>query len=178
LVQEGFPPVAGATSIVEFIDETRGAKLYRHRLLPVEQDRRIEVRRLAAWFNEKFYSEVSGPLLTERFLKRQMSIEQGGGPPDGAAIRAAGINASYHLRYLGWLLGNREWLCGERMTFADLAAAAHLSIVDYLNQIPWSEEEAAKDWYMRMKCRPAFRPFLIETFPDLPPSAHYTELDF
>ena len=178
LVQEAVLPVPGAALIAEFIDETHGAKLYRHRLLPPEQDRRIEVRRLAAWFNEKFYSEVSGPLLAERFFKRLMSIEHGGGSPDGAAIRAAGINVVYHLRYLGWLLGNREWLSGERMTFADLAAAAHLSVVDYLGQIPWSKEEVAKDWYMRMKCRPAFRPFLIETFPGLAPSAHYTELDF
>jgi glutathione S-transferase len=178
LTHESVPPVPGAALIAEFIDETCGAKLVRHRLLPAEQSQRIEVRRLAAWFNEKFFSEVSGPLLTERFFKRQMSVEQGGGSPDGAAIRAARINASHHLRYLGWLLGNREWLSGERMTFADLAAAAHLSVVDYLGQIPWTEEAAAKDWYMRMKCRPAFRPFLTETFPGLAPAAHYAELDF
>lgn len=178
LTQESFPPVPGAALIMEFIDETHGTKLYRHRLLPVEQVWRVEVRRLAAWFNEKFYSEVSGPLLTERFFKRQMSIEQGGGSPDGSAIRAARINATYHLQYLGWLLGNGEWLSGERMTFADLAAAAHLSVIDYLGQIAWSEEQVVKDWYMRIKCRPSFRPFLSETFPGLAPAVHYTELDF
>jgi glutathione S-transferase len=178
LLIENFPPVPGAAVIAEFIDEMEGAKQYRHRLLPIEQDQRIEVRRLVVWFNEKFYFEVSGPLVMERVFKRQMTAEHGGGSPDGAALRAARINVSYHLRYLGWLLGDRDWLSGERMTFADLAAAAHLSVVDYLGQVPWSEEELAKNWYMRMKCRPSFRPFLTETFPGIQPAAHYAELDF
>jgi glutathione S-transferase len=83
LILEGAPPIPGAACIAEFIDETCGEKLYRHRLLPSEPGQHIEVRRLAAWFNEKFYAEVSGPLLTERFFKRLMP---NGGSPDGARI--------------------------------------------------------------------------------------------
>ena len=70
LVAEGFPPVPGAATIAEFLDETTGAELAERRLMPTETGRRVEVRRLAAWFNEKFFTEVSGPLVLERFYKR------------------------------------------------------------------------------------------------------------
>ena len=138
--------------------------------MPAEIGQRIEVRRLAAWFNEKFFAEVSGPLVLERFYKRLMRIEQGGGPPDTDAIRAARINVRYHIAYIGWLVRTRDWLAGDQMTFADLAAAAHLSAVDYLGDVPWSEDEASKNWYARVKSRPSFRPILAETWPGLAPA--------
>jgi glutathione S-transferase len=178
LVAEGYPPVPGAAIIAEFLDETRGADLYERRLMATEPGPRVEVRRLAAWFNEKFFAEVSGPLVTERFYKRHMRIEQGGGAPDTGAIRAARTNVRYHLAYIGWLVRTRDWLAGEKMTYADLAAAAHLSTVDYLGDVPWSEDEAAKNWYARVKSRPSFRPLLAETWPGLAPAASYTDLDF
>jgi glutathione S-transferase len=178
LVVEGFPPVPGAAVITEFLDETHGAQLQEHRLMPQEPGPRVEVRRLTAWFNEKFFTEVSGPLVLERFYKRLMRIEQGGGPPDTDAIRAARINVRYHLSYIGWLVRTRDWLAGDRMSFADLAAAAHLSAVDYLGDVPWNEDEAAKNWYARVKSRPSFRPLLAETWPGLAPAPTYTNLDF
>jgi glutathione S-transferase len=178
LMAEGYPPVPGAPVITEFLDETAGAAMAERRLLPVEIGRRVEVRRLTAWFNEKFFAEVSGPLVLERFYKRLMRIEQGGGPPDTDAIRAARINVRYHIAYIGWLVRTRDWLGGDRMTLADLAAAAHLSAVDYLGDVPWSEDEAAKVWYARVKSRPSFRPILAETWPGLAPAPAYTNLDF
>jgi glutathione S-transferase len=177
LVEEGYPPIPGAI-IAEFLDDTRGAEMGEHRLLPPEPGRRVEVRRLAAWFNEKFFAEVSGPLTMERFYKRLMRIEQGGGPPDTDAIRAARNNVRYHLAYIGWLVRTRDWLAGERLTYADLAAAAHLSTVDYLGDVPWSEDEAAKNWYARVKSRPSFRSILADFWPGLTPAASYTDLDF
>jgi glutathione S-transferase len=178
LVAEGCPPVPGAAIIAEFLDETRGAERNEGRLLPEEPARRIEVRRLAGWFNEKFFAEVSGPLVMERFYKRHMRIEQGGGPPDTSAIRAARTNVRYHLAYIGWLVRTRDWLAGDRMSFADLAAAAHLSAVDYLGDVPWGEDDAAKHWYARVKSRPSFRPLLAETWPGLAPASTYADLDF
>src|ERR1044071_2478356 len=62
VVVEGFPPVPGAAVITEFLDETHGADLQEHRLMPEAAGPRVEVRRLVAWFNEKFFAEVSGPL--------------------------------------------------------------------------------------------------------------------
>jgi glutathione S-transferase len=93
-------------------------------------------------------------------------------------MRAARANVRYHLAYIGWLVRTRDWLAGDRLSFADLAAAAHLSAVDYLGDVPWSEDEAAKNWYARVKSRPSFRPILAEVWPGLPPSASYANLDF
>jgi glutathione S-transferase len=178
LVEEGYPAIPGAGVIAEYLDETRGHDLGDRRLMPLDLAGRIETRRLCSWFNEKFFEEVSGPLVHERFYKRHMRIEQGGGPPSTDAIRAARANIRYHLAYIGWLVGRRDWLAGDRLSFADLAAAAHLSSVDYLGDVPWTENEAAKTWYARLKSRPSFRTILAEQMPGLPASAHYADLDF
>ncbi|MPZ58285.1 MAG: glutathione S-transferase family protein [Rhizobiales bacterium] len=178
LLEEGGPPVPGAAIIAEYLDETRGAALAEHRLLPSDPAERVEVRRLADWFNDKFHAEVSGPLVHERLYKRYMSVQQGGGPPDTDAMRAARINIRYHMAYIGWLVRTRDWLAGDRLTYADLAAAAHLSVVDYLGDVPWNEDEAAKAWYARVKSRPSFRPLLGDMLAGIPPSPTYADLDF
>ena len=178
LIAENAFPVPGAGVIAEYIDETLAKDKGGERLLPTESDARVEVRRLAAWFNIKFFAEVSELLVREKVWKRYMRPDEGGGPPDSSAIRAARANIGEHLRYLGWLAKTRKWLAGDRLTYADLAAAAHISTCDYLGEVPWAEEENAKNWYARVKSRPAFRVFLTETIPGLPPSASYTNLDF
>ena len=96
------------------------------RLLPTAPGERIEVRRLMAWFNDKFFEEASHPLVTERIYKRFMDEADGGGAPDADVIRAAKANVRYHLAYIGWLAKTRNYLAGDRLTYADLAAAAHL----------------------------------------------------
>ena len=178
LVADGQPAIPGAAIIAEYIEETLPPERREARLLPAAAGERVEVRRLAAWFNDKFHSEVSGPLVTEREFKRHMTQEQGGGPPDTESMRAARHNIRYHLAYIGWLVRTRDWLAGEYLSLADLAAAAHLSAADYLGEVPWTEDEAAKNWYARVKSRPAFRPLLADTLAGLPPSKSYADLDF
>jgi glutathione S-transferase len=178
LVEEGRPAIPGAAVIAEYLDDTRGAGLGDRQLLPADVAQRVEVRRLMGWFNDKFFAEVSGPLTMERFYKRHMPVSAGGGSPDTETIRAARANIRYHLAYIGWLVRTRDWLAGERLSYADLAAAAHLSSVDYLGDVPWKEDEAAKAWYARVKSRPSFRPILAETVPGIPPSENYANLDF
>jgi glutathione S-transferase len=175
--QEG-PAVPGAGIIAEYLDETRGLVLAERRLLPEDLPGRIEVRRLLSWFNEKFFAEVSEPLVTERIYRRHTPRDRGGGPPDTGAMRAARANIRYHLAYIAWLAGHRDWLAGDRLTYADLAAAAHLSVVDYLGDVPWSENEAAKQWYARVKSRPSFRPLLTDAEPGVPAAPSYADLDF
>ena len=178
LVAEGQPAVPGAGVIAEFVEESLPPSEAVARLMPPHAADRVEVRRLASWFNAKFEGEVSGPLVLERVFKRYMTREQGGGSPDTDALRAARHNIRYHLAYVGWLARSRDWLAGEHMSLADLAAAAHLSAMDYLGEVPWSEDEAAKQWYARVKSRPSFRPLLAETLAGLPPAEHYADLDF
>jgi len=178
LVEEGVPPIPGPAIIAEYLDETRVAAVNQTRLMPHQPGDRIEVRRLMSWFNDKFFAEASGPLVTERVYKRFIPAAGGGGPPDTETMRAARSNIRYHLSYVGWLVRKRDWLAGKGLTYADLAAAAHLSAVDYLGDVPWDEDETAKAWYARVKSRPAFRALLGETLPGLPPAPNYANLDF
>jgi glutathione S-transferase len=178
LVEEGAPPVPGAAIIAEYLCETHGEKLAEFRLMPREPGARVEVRRLTHWFNDKFFAEASHPLVMERIYKRYIPSDRGGGPPDTDAMRAARNNIRYHLAYIGWLVRTRDWLAGDSLTFADLAAAAHLSAVDYLGDVPWDEDETAKNWYARIKSRPSFRTLLAETMAGLPPAPSYADLDF
>src|ERR1039457_5870221 len=178
LVADGQPAIPGAAIIAEYIEETRPPSLGEARLLPPLAGQRGEVRGLAGWFNDKFHAEARGPLVAERVFKRHMTLEQGGGPPDTEAMRAARNNIRYHLAYIGWLVRTRDWLAGDRLSLADLAAAAHLSAADYLGDVPWNADEAAKNWYARVKSRPSFRPLLADTLAGLPPAESYADLDF
>ena len=178
LVEEGVAIAPGAGVIAEYLDETRGLAMADRRLLPEAPAARIEVRRLMEWFNVKFFSEVSGFLVHEKIYKRFMPAEQGGGSPDMELVRAARGNVRYHLRYIGWLTARRNWLAGDQLTYADLAAAAHLSCVDFLGDVPWSEDEGAKNWYARVKSRPSFRSILADRLPGLNPGPAYADLDF
>ncbi|MBM3652956.1 MAG: glutathione S-transferase domain-containing protein, partial [Alphaproteobacteria bacterium] len=101
-----------------------------------------------------------------------------GGAPDMDVVRVARANIRHHMRYIGYLMNTRNWLAGDRLTYADFAAAAHISCADYLGDAPWEEDEAAKHWYQRIKSRPAFRPLLAYRAPGLTPGRFYAELDF
>jgi glutathione S-transferase len=135
---------------------------------------RAEVRRLIAWFDGKFAQEVTANLLFEKQMKRLL----GRGNPDASAIRAGYANIRPHLEYLGWLAENRAWLGGAQVSLADFAAAAHLSTLDYIGDVDWSVNDAAKDWYARMKSRPCFRGLLADRVSGLNPPPHYADLDF
>ncbi|MBD8909363.1 glutathione S-transferase family protein [Methylorubrum zatmanii] len=178
LVEQTGLAIPGAGVIAEYLDETRGLGLAGRRLLPDTTAARVEVRRLLDWFLVKFNTEVTEYLVTEKIDKRFMGSAAGGGPPDMNAIRAARTNVRYHLQYVGYLIGHRRWLAGNDLTYADLAAAAHLSCVDYLGDVPWDEDEMAKDWYARVKSRPSFRALLADRAPGMPPAPHYADLDF
>lgn len=177
LIDEGIA-VPGAMVIAEYVDEKIGLERGNQRLMPGGIEARVETRRLTHWFNDKFFAEVTDYLVQEKIFKRHLPVAEGGGPPDSSAIRAARANIRYHLDYIGWLLRERNWLACERMTYADLAAAAHLSTADYLGDVPWEENESAKNWYARIKSRPAFRPLLVESLPGMTPPARYADLDF
>jgi glutathione S-transferase len=170
--------VVGAGAIAEYLAETRGARVGEQALMPASPKERAEVRRLLDWFLGKLDSEVTGYLLTEKVYKRQMTAAEGGGPPDAAAIRAARANIKYHLRYIGYLAARRSCLAGADLSFADLAAAAELSTIDYLGEVPWDEDATAKTWYARVKSRPSFRAILADTLRGIRPAPHYANLDF
>src|SRR4029079_11763725 len=108
------------------LDETHGLEAGDRRLLPASMAERVEGRRLMAWFNEKFFEEVSNPLVTERIYKRFMSEENGGGAPSTDVIRAAKVNVRYHLAYIGWLGQTRDFLAGDRLAHPGISPPRHV----------------------------------------------------
>src|SRR3546814_9135190 len=71
--------------------------------------------------------------------------------PDARALREAMKAALQHLDYTDYLLDHRHWLGGATMTLADLAAAAQISVADYLGGIDWKGHEATAGWYRGFK---------------------------
>lgn len=178
LVENDGPPIVGAAVIMEYLDETRGYQMADRRLMPSHPEERAEMRRLVHWFGGKFHEEATTYFVHERILKLEIPPSLGGGAPDSAFLRAARTNIRHHLRYIDFLAGTRDWLAGERLTYADLAAAAELSAIDYLGEVPWAEETHAAGWYARVKSRPSFRSLLADKVPGMPPARHYADLDF
>ena len=135
---------------------------------------RAEVRRLAAWFDQRFAREVTDNLYGEKMMKNALGL----GEPNSSALRAGYANIRYHLEYIGWLAERRRFLAGDHFSLADIAAAAQLSTLDYIGDVPWDRFEGAREWYARIKSRPSFRPILADHIPGAPPPKHYADLDF
>ena len=174
MVEDEGEPICGATAIAEYLEETASDVA----LLPGNPRERAETRRLVDWFDRKFAIEVSDGLLFEKVTRRFLSAAEGGGAPEMPVVRAALHNLRYHLDYICYLMETRSWLAGEAMTLADLTAAAHLSCLDYVGDVPWSQYQGAKDWYVRIKSRPGFRQILADHIPGMPPPKLYANLDF
>lgn len=170
LVESDGLVLADATAICEYLEET----VPEPRLLAGSAVERAEVRRLVGWFDRKFDAEVTHKLVGEKVMSRLTRC----GHPDSAAIRAGHANIRFHLEYLSWLMERRNWLAGDRMTLADITAAAHFSCIDYLGDVPWDTYEEAKTWYARVKSRPSLRAILADAIPGLPPVEAYADLDF
>lgn len=170
VLKMGGRTLADSTAICEYIEE----KHPEPPLFPRSPEARYEVRRLVAWFDDKFHNEVTSKLLYERVNKKVMKL----GYPDSTNVKAGAKAIKYHLDYMTWLLDQRRWLAGDTMTLADFAAAAHLSALDYISDVDWNRSETVKDWYAKIKSRPAFRAILADQVPGFPPPAHYADLDF
>jgi glutathione S-transferase len=159
-----------STPICEYIEELNPEPS----LIPKDAKARYEMRRLVSWFDDKFHHEVTSNLLYERVNKKV----SGQGFPDSKNIKEGARKIKYHLDYMAWLLEHRRWLAGDTMTLADFAAAAHLSSLDYISDVDWNRSSAVKDWYAKIKSRPAFRNILSDQVPGFPPPRHYNDLDF
>src|SRR5512147_2293016 len=138
LVESDGAVLADSQAIVEYLDESTPAPP----LLGGTPLERAEVRRLVAWFDVKFNAEVTENLVGEKVMSRLLRR----GHPNSAAIRAGHANIRYHLEYVAFLMERRNWLAGDRLTLPDTTAAAHLSRVASLGDLPREGYEAAKTW--------------------------------
>jgi glutathione S-transferase len=162
--------LAYSSAISEYFEETVEAAP----MISGTAQNRAEIRRLVAWFDEQFFAQVTAPLMHERMEKRIVRRES----PDAGMLRTAMKNANQLLDYVDWLLDHRNWLGGAALSLADLAAAAQISVADYLGGIDWRGHEATKDWYSGLKSRPSFRPLLSERMEIITPPPHYDMVDF
>ena len=156
-------------AICEYLEET----VERSPMLAGSALARAETRRLVALFEENFHADVVAPLLHEKMTKRLVLRE----PPDGRVLREAMKRAHGHLDYIDWLVDNRSWLAGSTMSLADLAAAAQVSVAEYLGGIDWRGHDQARGWYAVFKSRPSFRPLLAEKMEGIHPPSHYAMVD-
>ena len=159
-----------SNAICEYLEDLYPAP----ELMPKEAAEKYEVRRLINWFDDKFYNEVTKKLLNERVIKKI----SGEGFPDSKKVKQGAKRIKFHLDYMAWLLERRRWLAGDVMTLADFAAAAQLSCLDYISDVDWNRVAAVKDWYAKIKSRPAFRNILADHVSGFPPPRHYNDLDF
>jgi len=170
LIEAGGDLFSDSTAVCEYLEE----KYPERNLLGDTAEERAEVRRLAGWFNNKFYYEVTKYVLDEKMFK----YLRGEGEPCTVSLRAAESNVLAHLDYIGYLCQQRTWLAGEKFSMADIAAASHISVLDYLGYIPWRHNEQVKEWYALVKSRPSFRPLLKDRVAGFQPPRHYNDLDF
>jgi glutathione S-transferase len=166
--------VIGHYAISEWLEETGGAT----KLLPDSGLDRAEIRRITAWFDDKFHREVGQLITYEKVDRRFMPHEKGGGTPDMESVRVGLHNLKIHMDYIVYLLGQNDWLGSHGLSMADVTAAAHLSCLDYTGDIFWRDWPLARDWYARIKSRPSFRPLLADHLAGFRPAPHYTDLDF
>lgn len=162
--------LADSNAICEYLEEAYPEPP----LLDGDAIARAETRRLVAWFDQKFHREVTQNLVDEKINKRFL----GHGAPSSVAIRAGRKNIGTHLAYIEYLMAQRNWLAGNSFSLADAAAAAQLSCIDYINDVPWEDYAEAKSWYARVKSRPSVRPLLADHIPGVQPPRHYADLDF
>ena len=162
--------IVGATVIIEWLED----EIPSNNLIGKEIAFRAEVRRIMAWFNNKFNYEVESTIVFEKIMK----VFIGKGTPDANILRVGRKNLLVHLQYVDWLSKNRDWLAGDNYSAADISAAANLSILDYLGEIKWRDYSFAKEWYARVKSRPSFRSVLLDKIPGLLPPKYYSDLDF
>ena len=170
LVELDGTALSGSNAICEFLDEVHPEPP----LLGLQALGRAEVRRLVHWFDGKFDAEVTKALVGEKIMKRFL----GRGAPNSQTVRAGHTNIHHHLDYIGYLTERRKWLAGDDFSYADIAAAAHLSTIDYQGDVPWNQHQEAKNWYARVKSRPSFRSLLEDNIPGAPPHKQYANLDF
>jgi glutathione S-transferase len=160
-----------STSICEYLEEAYAESP----LLGYTPHERAEVRRISGWFNNKFYYEVTKYIVDEKVYKHFRRA----GPPDSNLLRAGKANIHYHLEYITYLMRTRKYLAGDKFSLADITAASHISVLDYLGEVPWSQhDEDLRSWYAVVKSRPSFRPVLDDTVHGFKPAQHYAVLDF
>lgn len=162
--------ISGNYAITEFLEET----YTQNRLIFGNTKERSEIRRLVDWFDNKFDREVYQYIAGEKIYKR-FALKL---PPESKRIKAGINNLHFHLEYIDWLVERNNYLAGAGFSLADISAAAQLSVIDYLGDVPWEKYKNARLWYSKIKSRPSFKEILSDRIKGIYPAKNYADLDF
>ncbi len=162
--------VIGIYPLIEYLIE-----VYKNfYFMPQEIQFRNDVRKYLIWFNDKFYREVSKILINEKVIK----LLNKNTSPKSTAIKIAKNNLNKHFQFLTYCLKQNMYIAYDKLSCADIAAVANISIVDYFGEINWDKWLQIKNWYSIIKSRPSFRPILNDRIAGFVPSKEYSDLDF
>ena len=173
LIEGAEPPMVGILAILHAVED-RWSPSAVAGLFPAQPAERAEMWRLLDWVLIKLNDEVTRYVFEEKVVKR----DRRGATPEPGVLRVAKANLTEHLLYFNWLFATRQWIAGDVMTLADFALAAHLSTLDYTGDVAWDASLETRQWYARIKSRPAFRTLLNDRIAGLPAAAGYADLDF
>ncbi|KJV71012.1 glutathione S-transferase, C-terminal domain protein, partial [Orientia tsutsugamushi str. UT76] len=121
-----------------------------------EPEKNVAIRKLFTWFNDKFYHEVTKIILDEKLIKFLKNY----GSPRSDLLKIAKTSQKAHFNFIANLLQSNSYLAGDQVTIADIAAASHISVIDYFNEVVWDYYPSVKNWYVLIKSRPSFKPLL------------------
>ncbi len=164
------PSIYGNNPLFEFLEERYADSP----MLGGNIQDRLLIRKVCEWFDVKFFNEVTKYIFNEKIIKTIAKV----GEPNSQAIQAAKKNILYHLDYIAYLCKDTRYLAGDRPTLADFAAAAQISVLDFVGDVPWSHNPIAKEWYALIKSRPSFKPLLMDKITNFHPPQHYSNPDF
>lgn len=162
--------IVGVYPITEYLAESNSNFYF----MPKDLGIKSQVRNYLFWFNDKFYREVTKILVDEKMIRLLMRT----GGPRTDFIKAAKSNLTHHFKFLTSILEKNLYITSEQISSADIAAAAHISVIDYFGEINWDNWPQIKHWYSIIKSRPSFRPLLQDLIAGFAPSKEYSNLDF
>ena len=168
LKSENGLPIVGPSVIMEYLEES-----YEKNFL-FNKKFNSEIRRLVFWFENIFKQDIIFPILNEKIYKRFNENKN----PDSNVLRKSIENLKFHLNYFNILVGENDWLVGDKISYADIFFAANMSVLDYIDELNFQGFDEIKEVYYKVKSRPSFKKILIDRIVGINPSKNYKNFDY
>ena len=117
-------PIIGFNACVEYIRDMD----LKPNIFPDDYRKKAEIYRLYHWFDTLFKKEVLDPIIYEKVFSRVIENLT----PNSINLRNGMQNLGFHIKYLEYLLKDKDFLVLDTITSCDFFAAANLSVLDYL----------------------------------------------
>ena len=168
LKSESGSPIVGPSVIMEYLEES-----YEKNSL-FNKKFNSEIRRLVFWFENIFKQDIIFPIINEKIYKRFNENKN----PDSNVLRKSIENLKFHLNYFNIMVGENDWLVGDKISYADIFFAANMSVLDYIDELNFQGFNEIKEVYYKVKSRPSFKKILIDRIVGINPSKNYKNFDY